>query len=51
VLAKRLLRQNPAGWRSKPAPAARFTVAIIVAGLAVGAGVGWFASLGSFHFF
>jgi hypothetical protein len=47
ILAKRLLRQNPAGWRTKPAPPARFSIAIIVLGLAVGAAVGWFASLGS----
>ena len=51
VLAKRLLRQNPAGWRTKPAPPARFSVAIIVVGIVAGAAVGWFVSLGSIHLF
>jgi hypothetical protein len=51
VLAKRLLRQNPAGWRTKPAPRARFSVLIIVVGVVVGAAVGWFASLGSVRLF
>jgi hypothetical protein len=51
VLAKRLLRQNPAGWRTKPAPPARLSVAIIALGVAIGAAVGWFASLGSIHLF
>jgi len=50
VLAKRLLRQNPAGWRTKPAPA-RFSAAIIVIGIVAGAAVGWFVSLGSIHLF
>ena len=51
VLAKRLLRQNPAGWRTKPAPPARFSILIIVLGLAIGAAVGWFVSLGSIRLF
>ncbi len=51
VLAKRLLRQNPAGWRTKPAPPARLSVLIILAGIALGAAVGWFASLGSLRLF
>jgi hypothetical protein len=51
VLAKRLLRQNPAGWRTKPAPPARFSIPIIVVGIAVGAAVGWFVSLGSIRLF
>jgi hypothetical protein len=49
VLAKRLLRQNPAAWRSKPAPPAKFSVLIIAVALALGAAVGWWMSMGSFH--
>jgi hypothetical protein len=51
VLAKRLLRQNPAAWRTKPAPPAKFSVLIIVIALALGAGVGWWLSMGSLHLF
>lgn len=51
VLAKRLLRQNPAAWRTKPAPSAKFSVLIIAVALAFGAGVGWWLSLGSHHLF
>ena len=51
VLAKRLLRQNPAGWRTKPAPPARFSIPIILVGIALGAAAGWFATLGSLRFF
>lgn len=51
VLAKRLLRQNPAAWRTKPAPPAKFSVPIIVVALAFGAGVGWWLSTGSLHLF
>jgi len=47
VLAKRLLRQNPAAWRTKPAPPAKFSVLIIAVALALGAGVGWWLSMGS----
>lgn len=51
VLAKRLLRQNPAAWRTKPAPPAKYSVLIIVMALAIGAGVGWWLSMGSIHLF
>jgi hypothetical protein len=51
VLAKRLLRQNPAAWRTKPAPPAKYSVLIIVVALAFGAGVGWWLSVGSYHLF
>jgi hypothetical protein len=51
VLAKRLLRQNPAAWRTKPAPPAKLSVLIIVVALAFGAGVGWWLSVGSHHLF
>jgi hypothetical protein len=51
VLAKRLLRQNPAAWRTTPAPPAKFSVLIIVIALACGAGVGWWLSMGSHHLF
>ncbi len=51
VLAKRLLRRNPAGWRQRPAPAARYSAVIIVLGILVGAAVGWFANFGSIRLF
>ncbi len=51
VLAKRLLRQNPAAWRTKPAPPAKFSVLIIVVAVALGLGVGWWLSVGSHHLF
>ncbi len=51
VLAKRLLRQNPAAWRTKPAPPAKLSALIIVIALALGAGVGWWMSMGSLHLF
>ena len=51
VLAKRLLRQNPAAWRTKPAPPAKFSVLILAVALALGAAVGWWTSVGSFHLF
>jgi hypothetical protein len=51
VLAKRLRRQHPAGWRARAAPPARFSAAIIVIGILAGAAVGGFLSLGSFRFF
>jgi hypothetical protein len=40
VLAKRLLRKNPAAWRSRPAPPRRISALIMVVALLVGAGVG-----------
>lgn len=51
VLAKRLLRRNPAGWRQRPAPAARYSAAIIVLGILVGAAVGWFVNFESIRLF
>jgi hypothetical protein len=51
ILAKRLLRQPPAGWRTQATPPARVSVPIIVIGIALGVAAGWFASLGSFRFF
>lgn len=51
VLAKRLLRQNPATWRTKPAPPARLSVLIIGVAVALGLGVGWWLSTGSHHLF
>ena len=49
VLAKRLLRQNPAGWRSRPAPPARLSAAIILLGIALGVAAGSFLSLSTFQ--
>ncbi|MFT3768534.1 MAG: hypothetical protein QM820_24065 [Minicystis sp.] len=51
VLAKRLLRQNPASWRTRPAPPARLSVAIVLLGVAVGVAVGSFLSLDAFRSF
>ena len=51
VLAKRLLRQNPAAWRTKPAPPAKLSGLIIAVALALGLGVGWWLSVGSHHLF
>ena len=51
VLAKRLLRQNPAAWRTKAAPPAKLSGLIIAIALALGLGVGWWLSVGSHHLF
>ena len=51
VLAKRLLRQNQAAWRTKPAPPAKFSVLILVVAVTLGLGVGWWLSAGSHHLF
>lgn len=51
VLAKRLLRQSPAAWRTKPAPAAKLSALIIAVAVAFGLGVGWWFSAGSHHLF
>jgi hypothetical protein len=51
VLAKRLLRQNPAAWRTKPAPPAKLSALIIAVAVAFGLGVGWWFSAGSHHLF
>jgi hypothetical protein len=49
VLAKRLLRQNPASWRTRPAPPAKLSVAIILIGIAIGVAAGSFLSLSAFQ--
>jgi hypothetical protein len=49
VLAKRLLRQNPAGWRTRPAPPAKLSLVIILLGIALGVAAGSFLSLETFH--
>lgn len=49
VLAKRLLRQNPASWSTRPAPPAKLSAAIIVFGVAIGVAAGSFLSLETFH--
>jgi hypothetical protein len=51
LLAKRLLRQPPASWTTKPAPPARFTALIILFGIALGVAAGRLVSLGSIRFF
>jgi hypothetical protein len=48
LLAKRLLRQNPATWRTRPAPRATVSVAIVVLGVALGIAAGSFLSLSAF---
>jgi hypothetical protein len=50
LLAKRLLRQNPASWRTTPAPRARFSALIIAVAIVIGAGVGWLLGFGPFNF-
>ena len=51
VLAKRLLRKNPASWRSRPAPSARLSVALVVLAIVVGVAAGSFLSLEAFRSF
>jgi hypothetical protein len=51
VLAKRLLRQNPASWRTRPAPPAKLSVAIVLIGLAIGVAAGSFLSVEAVHSF
>lgn len=46
LFAKRLLRKNPAAWRTQPAPKAQVSLLFIVFALALGAGVGWALSGG-----
>lgn len=48
VLAKRLLRQNPATWRTRPAPRVTVSVAIVVIGVALGIAAGSFLNLSAF---
>ena len=50
VLGKRLLRRNPAAWRSTPAPPAKISTLIILVAIVLGCAVGWYFSRGSFHF-
>jgi hypothetical protein len=50
VLAKRLLRQNPASWRTAPAPSAKYTIIVIVIAIVLGTMAGSYLSLGSFRF-
>ena len=49
VLARRLLRKNPVRFRERKAPPARTSALIVFIVLAVGAGVGWFLSSGTFN--
>ncbi len=49
VLARRLLRKNPASLRQRPAPPARTSMFIVLATLVVGGAVGWLASIGSWR--
>lgn len=49
VLAKRLLRKNPASWRTRPAPSARLSVALVVLAIVVGVAAGSFLSLEAFR--
>lgn len=49
VLAKRLLRQNPASWSTRPAPPARLSLAIVLIGVAIGVAAGSFLSLETFR--
>jgi hypothetical protein len=49
VLAKRLLRQNPASWRTRPAPPIKLSVIIVLAGVALGVAAGSFLSVQWVH--
>jgi len=42
IVAKRILRLNPASWTSRSAPAATARVSIIILTVLIGAVVGWF---------
>jgi hypothetical protein len=41
IVAKRILRQNPASWSSRAAPAATARISIILLTIIIGAVVGW----------
>jgi hypothetical protein len=49
VLTGRLLRKNPVRFGERPAPPAKTSLLIVAMVLAVGAGVGWFLSSGTFN--
>jgi hypothetical protein len=49
VLAKRLLRKNPAAWRTRSAPPTKISLLIMTLALLLGAGAGWYLRLGAFH--
>lgn len=51
VLAKRVLRKNPASWRTRPAPSTRLSVALVVLAIVVGVAAGSFLSLEAFRSF
>lgn len=44
VLARRLLRKNPTGFRQRPAPPARTSFVIVLVVLVLGGALGWFLS-------
>lgn len=50
VLGKRLLRRNPAAWRSTPAPPAKISTLIIFVAIVIGAAVGWYLNRGALRF-
>ena len=49
VLARRILRKNPVKLRERQAPPARTSMLIVLITLVLGSGVGWLASIGSWH--
>lgn len=49
VMAKRLLRQNPASWRTRPAPPAKLSAVIIVIAVVIGLAAGSLLSLDTFR--
>ncbi len=51
MLAKRILRRNPASWTKAPAPSAWVSAFIMIAALVVGSGIGWILSGGQSFFF
>jgi hypothetical protein len=49
VLAKRLLRKNPAAWRTRSAPPTKISAFIMVLALVLGGAAGWYLRPGLFH--
>lgn len=49
VLAKRLLRKNPVGWRQRPAPSAKVSILFVALAIVIGSAIGWVASGGYVH--
>ena len=49
VLARRMLRKNPVKLRDRQAPPAKTSLLIVLVTLALGGGVGWLASIGSWN--